>query len=86
MAASSGAARHIPGVARQIAELLLAEVGIDMSRFPTAALGPLGEALPLAIMRVLASATLAALIRVIVGYPALWFRLLTLLSNAKTLT
>lgn len=27
----------IPGVARQSAELLLAEVGIDMGRFPSAA-------------------------------------------------
>ena len=26
----------IPGVARRTAELLLAEIGIDMSRFPTA--------------------------------------------------
>lgn len=31
----------IPGVARRTAELLLAEIGLDMSRFPTAA--PEGE-------------------------------------------
>jgi transposase len=64
----------IPGVQRRTAEVMVAEIGADMSRFPALRIFRAGPACVPAIMRARASAAAARPAEAIAGYAPRWWK------------
>ena len=77
----------IPGMKRRLAEVILAEIGPDMSRFRKSPdIWLRGLVCALASMRVEANASQARRAKVARGFVPLWWRQLMLPSMQRTLT